>query len=268
MALSVVGMSQEQSSTADGLIQGSLVRFVFDPEEANYTKTFAQPSAGEESVLAGLREDTDLRSMLPDRQVEEGDRWSVPNSFLRDLLMPGGFLGLDTSQMEMGDLESEFGGELEGIGELVAQWMESSIEFYDEFFVGSCQAVHAGTLEKDGRRVARVELEIDFEPESDLIAPIESGMALVLDRLQEVELPADFSIDISRADLAMLYSGQVTVYWDLDANVLHSLRGELETETEFDFEMELIVEDESIGIAASIRASGPYEVEVTVRKGR
>lgn len=85
------------SMTSDLVGADLLVRF--DPDEEEVRIEVPEDSDLDESLLEGLREDLDLRALLPEGEVAEGDRWEVPAERLVDVLQPGGDLTLQPEDL-------------------------------------------------------------------------------------------------------------------------------------------------------------------------
>ena len=93
---------------------GKSVVFAWDDKAGKYDVAFAD-GVGEDEPLAGLVEDLDFRSLLPDGAVEIGAEWSVDPSFLHQLEAPGGTLPM---LFTGGEVEEYFGPDVEWEGEV------------------------------------------------------------------------------------------------------------------------------------------------------
>lgn len=108
----------ERSKTSP--LAGRTVRFDPDSSSAAWSASFVEPD-GEERLLAGLEEDTDLRAFLSDLPLEPGQRWKVPASALGALLHPGGDLELAaeedsaSARASQAQLRKNLAGEIEVI---------------------------------------------------------------------------------------------------------------------------------------------------------
>jgi hypothetical protein len=80
------GESDEQENDD---LAGKTVHFLWDEEEGAYTRSFAEGDEGDDEDLEMIAVDMDLRSLLPEIEVEDGDEWTVSGFPLLLVLMPG-----------------------------------------------------------------------------------------------------------------------------------------------------------------------------------
>lgn len=83
-------MHIEGPEAEESLLTGHTVLFQWDPEAADYSKTFDGEEEGQDAWLAGLEEDMDLRALLPRGKVKRGERWTVGTEVLNTIFKPGG----------------------------------------------------------------------------------------------------------------------------------------------------------------------------------
>ena len=255
MTISVMGQSDDQSMSADAAIVGSTVRFTWDPDAEVYDREFAEGSEGDPDRLARLEEDTDLRMLLPGREVVEGDEWEVGCVFLKHLLMPGGDLGWDPSSFGLDE------DELEEMEAFIEPMMERSMQLYDDLLVGNAKATYLGTEELDGSRVGLVGIEIDMDTTIDMTSWLEEMIGIAMEAVGDV--PEDFMLDIGLADVGMVVTGEGILRWDLERDLLHGLDLEVDTDWMFELEANGGAMGEYVDISFLVAGSGPYEVEVT-----
>ena len=84
-----------------GELEGKSVKFEWNEEDENYDVSYHE-SDGDEELLQGLGPDMDLRVLLPDGDVSEGDTWSIEADDLASVF----FFGTNFEDMEMGDGEN------------------------------------------------------------------------------------------------------------------------------------------------------------------
>ncbi|MDA1266113.1 MAG: hypothetical protein O2816_13615 [Planctomycetota bacterium] len=75
-------------------LDGTSVVYTWVPSDGNYGKYY-DALEGPEPALAELREDLDLRCLLPEGPVSVGQSWTVDAMDMHDVLEPGGQLALD-----------------------------------------------------------------------------------------------------------------------------------------------------------------------------
>jgi hypothetical protein len=76
-------------------LEGKAVVFTWDEETGRFDAAFAADHVGAADLLADLDEDMDLRRLLPERPVAEGESWSIDPRAFSAVLDPGGDLGLE-----------------------------------------------------------------------------------------------------------------------------------------------------------------------------
>lgn len=135
---------QEKSSE----LEGREVLFRWDADAEEYAAEFVE-EGGDAELLEDLEQDADLAGLLPTGDVEVGATWKVGVAEVRKLLSPGGdlaFVDEDGEDEDDGGLAEQFEENL--TGELTATWK--------------------GTSDVDGREVAVVELEGEFDTSAEL----------------------------------------------------------------------------------------------------
>jgi hypothetical protein len=87
--------SQDHDSEIGGTsaLAGKTVAFEWDSSAEEYAR-HEQGEAADESLLAGLVEETDMRSWLPPEETAVGSSWKLPAANLDALLRPGGDLAI------------------------------------------------------------------------------------------------------------------------------------------------------------------------------
>ena len=176
------GDTQEFDMISD--LAETTVRFRWDEEEEAFVAEAVDEEVDEE-LLAGLDEDMSLRGFLPDEEVEEGDSWEVDAAAYGRLMWPGGELGFY-------DVDGERSEEREDLGLQLRDSLEAEIS-----------ATLASIEDRDGTRVAVIELEIEAEASGSMERELENATenhTVILER----ELEG-------------------TLVWDLEAGVLVSL---------------------------------------------
>ncbi|MEE8468435.1 MAG: hypothetical protein V3T22_08270, partial [Planctomycetota bacterium] len=166
MVIEAMGQSEEQNPSGAGTspLEGETVVFTWDDEDEEYKVTFPEDAEGDEDLLANLIEDMDLRVLLPDGEVSEGDSWDIPLAGLVDVLAPGGDLKLDI----------DMDGAGAGMGSPPPEMMSNMREMFGDMLEGSATATFSSTRDVDGTTVAVIDIEIDIDTARDMTEFLES----------------------------------------------------------------------------------------------
>ncbi len=194
---------QEASSTIAGEeletislseLEGRTVRFLWDDEDEVYVvETSDDEDDIDEDVLAWLAEDMDLRLLLPDGEVEEGDEWEIDAAAYLTLMWPSGLLGFVDEGKAKDPVQRE-------LNEEVIENLE-----------GEGSATFEELREEDGVRLALISVELEIETWADS-AMEQEGV--------EIEIEVEISRDIT---------GEIL--WDLDHG--HLFAADLEADAEY-----------------------------------
>jgi len=204
---SMMGEQQNDMSFESDL-EGMSVLFTLD--DGDYKATFAEGEKGDEALLEGLVEDTDLRGFLPTKEVKEDDTWKVEPSAVKALLVPGGDLklrpsegneatpGLDSMNFSPSDMLSELEGTFE--------------------------ATFKGTRKEGDVQVAVIALAIECTSANDLTERMQS----MTDSMDD-QLPEGASMKVTAFDGEYEYEAEGELLWNLETGLLHGLQlsGEL-----------------------------------------
>lgn len=132
-------------SEEEDKLGGKTVRFEWDGGAESYKKSFVG-EAGDEEDLDVLREDLDLRVLLPEGEVTEGDTWRVDGIGMLELWLPG----VDVrAKLEGGDL-----------GEAPPELIASLMTLVEGL---SIECTYLGELEEGGTRLAQIGLVADVD---------------------------------------------------------------------------------------------------------
>ena len=176
----------EELSTSD--LEGRTVRFAWDDEEEEFVAEVAdEEDELDEDVLEWLLEDLDLRGILPDEKVEEGDEWEFDPAVYLAFMWPSGLLDFHVEEQQ------------EGPGDIDREIGQDTIEGIE----GTGKARFDGVREEDGVRVAVLQVEMSIETGADLTLNTEDG--------DEVEMEVAIERDLT---------GEIL--WDLEHGHFHS----------------------------------------------
>ena len=193
-------------------LTGTSVVWTWVPQEEGYGRYF-DSLEGKEPALEPLREDLHLRALLPEGPVEVGQSWSLDPLRMRDVLEPGGELGL----------------EADGGNALVRRNLGAGVG-------GGWHHLFSG------RATGSVEAELER---------VEDGQAFVKVRFDRVRYLADISkyvssmamtretqagLDIQGGRLTVDLVGEGTLVWDLARGRATSLQLDLDQTVDISFE--------------------------------
>lgn len=206
MKMEIAGQSRNQDGSVDAEseLEGKAVAFTWDAEKKEFKRAF-DPVGGEEKLLEGLREDMDLRALLPDGEVEEGAEWDLDPKELVDVLAPGGNMSLKPK---------DAGAEEMGMG---STGMENMAEIFGDDVAGKSKAKFAGMREVDGVQMAVVKITIDMKAKNDMT---ESAQ----EKIKESDLPPEIeSMELESVDVEFALEAEGEMLWNVAGGHFHSL---------------------------------------------
>ena len=245
MIIEAMGQSQEESPSGSGTseLEGQTVVFTWDEDEEEYKVTAPEGEEVEEDLLENLVEDMDLRVLLPDEEVGEGDSWDIPLAGLVDILSPGGDLKLD---MEM-DGQRAPGPSPE--------MMSNFREMFGDMLEGSAKGTFVEMREADGVRVAVIAIELEIDTARD--------MSEFLDEMLGEEIPPGMEFTMDRVDVEFALEATGELLWDLSGGHVHSMELEGDSMIAIDMEMSMDFGGQSMSMEMSMEMSGTMVTEVT-----
>lgn len=197
------GGGQSMDISASSELEGKTVLFSLGEDEEGYDVAWHE-SEGDDELLEGLKEDMDMRALLPEGPVAEGDSWEIEPSALASVLAPGGNLAL------VPELDEDFQG-MPGMGNMnqgLDQMLGDSLE-------GTATATFQGTREVDGVTVGVIALVIDIEGTNDMTEVVLEQMAEMPEEVGEISIEyMDVEVDIE---------AEGTLFWNLAGNHAHSM---------------------------------------------
>jgi hypothetical protein len=239
------GDDQEVPGSSE--LEGTSVLFTWNEDEEEYEPAF-EDGGGDTDLLEGLEEDMDLRALLPDGEVEEGDSWEIELRELESVFAPGGELSITPEDADEG--EQEIFEEIFGDG------LENALE---ELLDGSCTATYKGTYEVDEIEVGEIQMALEISSTADL-SELLQRIAESIGEQQDVEMP-EFVIDL--ADLSLDFEGEGVLLWNLEDGLLHSFEISGSGDIAFDLSIGVDVEGESHSADVSLELSGSWNQSVT-----
>ncbi len=242
VTIDMMGETQEQNTTGTGSseLEGTTVVFSWDADSEEYDKSFVD-GEGDDELLEGLVEDMDLRVLLPDGDVSEGDEWDIALGDLPEVLAPGGDLALD---IEIEGGESPMGGP-------DPTMMTNLREMFGDMMEGEATGRYMGTREIDGKKVGVIALKIDIETARD--------MSDIVGDLMGDQIPEGMEMNIDRMDVEMSMSGEGELHWDLKAGRVHAMKLTTDVEMAMDMEMGMDMGGQQMSMEMSMEMSGTVE---------
>ena len=240
------GALGQGTASAKSELVDSTVRFEW--EEGGWTKSWVGEESDEE-LLPALVEDMDLRELLPDGEIEEGDSWSVePGAFLA-LFAPGGDLALEFEfERPEGDARFQFIGLDAETGVSLRPYLQE----LEEQTSGSVTAEFEGSNKVEGRSLARIAIEfaLDFEHDSS---------NLLAERWEQIPMFDEIGLEMGEASTRVEASGQAQLIWDIEAGHASSfeLEGDLNLTLETEFEAR--IDPEVMDVLSSVELSGEIQ---------
>lgn len=170
--------TKEESSE----LSGKTVRFTWDEEQGKFETTW-EGDEGDDELLAGLVEDTDLRSCLPSGDVAEGDKWELDADAFRGMSDPGGDLALKEENDDEDDQK-------------LSRDLRDNME-------GKLDATFKGLREVEGGKYAVIALEGEIKTKAEKSESGGEGHS-------------------STMELALTFQVQGEILWDAAAGRAHS----------------------------------------------
>ncbi len=224
-----------QEPEGDNDLEGKSVQFLWDAKESEYKKSFHE-SKGDDALLESLDADMEVRALLPDKKVGEGDTWDVSGDDLAALFFPGGIAAGG------GDGSGE-GPDVEAITDEFAKQLETA---FKEFKV-TC--TYTGTRDAAGTKVGEITFVYDGKASLDL-DPI----------LKQAEEMGGGGIDMEFSSSAsMTLRGEGALLWDLATGVMYTY--EMKAELGLDVNIEAHAQQE--GMEFDVSMSGSIGGDVT-----
>lgn len=242
---SVMG-SGTPSGVGSSPLEGSTVHFTWDSDTESYEAAFAEGEEGEDELLEGLEEDLDLRTLLPEEELAEGDTYEIEVGAFADVIAAGGDL----------HLEIDVDGDMAGAG-MDPEMMTDFRRFFDEMLEGDATGKYVGARDMDGIKVAVIEIEVELNATADM-------SALAAESMGE-GLPDGASMQVNKLDVEMSYEGTGELHWNLAKGVIHGFSIEAQMTMDTDMEVDAVMGGQETTIASEIAVSGTVTNTVTTK---
>jgi hypothetical protein len=229
--------SQDSDSKAESELEGKTVRFTWDEEKSEYVKAF-EPAGGEEKLLEGLREDMDLRALLPDGEVEEGAEWELDPRELVDVLAPGGDLSLRPTEAEAASMS------------MGASGMENLADMFGDDVTGTSKAKYTGLREVEGVKYAVIRLTLDIKASTDMSEAAREALA------GQGPPEGTDGLEIDSMDVEFMLEAEGELLWDVANGHFHSLELSGTTGFKLDQAMRISVQGREMNMENTMEFAG------------
>jgi hypothetical protein len=239
--------SSESSTGSKSELEGSTVKFTWNEDEGEYVASFPDGD-GEEELLEGLEEDMDLRMLLPDGEVSEGDEWKLDPQALKSVLNPGGDLKLIPEESDDDDnmmgMNSDFG---------------DADDWFTEDLDGEVMATFSGMREtSDGDKVAAIAITFAISNAIDMTEDMREEM-------ENADLPPEAGeMEVNSMDIEIELEGECTLLWNVAEGYAHSFEMESDITFLVDINMGISAQGMDMEIEQSLEFSGSMNGSTTV----
>jgi len=248
MKVDMMGQVQENEDSKDlsSGLAGKKVTYTWDGEKSEYALAF-DPKEDNDELLAGLKEDMDLRVLLPQGEVKEGETWKVDVKQLGSVIAPGGDLKIKPKD-DAGE-ESPMGmGDMGGAGN-TNEWFDGEME-------GEANATFDGMREVEGKSFAVIKLEVKVKGKKDLTESAKEGM--------EKAAQEGMQMEMEKVEVSFEYEGNGELLWDTTANHVHSFEFTGPVKALLDIEMGLEMQGQSMTIGQGMELAGTTKLRISV----
>jgi len=246
--IEMMGQTQDQNHSGKGAseLTGKTVVFTWD-EEAKSFKTAFDPAEDKAELLKGLREDMDLRVLLPKSEVKVGDEWDVEPSDLVGVISPGGELKIKPE--EKAGAESPMGmGDMSG--------MSSMSDWLGEAMTGKAKAKFTGMREVSGHSYAVISLEVKVKGSKDMTDGVKAAI--------EKQAQEGMTMETKSVDVEFEIQGQGELLWDMEANYAHSFEFSGPASFRMDIAMNIEVQGQKMEIEQGMELSGTMALKLAL----
>jgi hypothetical protein len=246
MKMEMMGQTRDmdQSMTSESELEGKSVLFQWDAEKSEFKKAF-EPAGGEEKVLKGLREDMDLRALLPKGEVEADAEWEIDPKQLVDVFAPGGDLALRPKD----------GGEGMDMG---PSGMENLADMFGDDVEGTAKGKFTGMREVEGVQLAVIAVTLDVKAKTDMTEAVREAMS-------QGDLPPEVEkMEFESFDIEMEIAVEGELLWNAAAGHFHSLDLSGTTSFKSDQSMKMTVQGREMAIEQSMTFSGTTAFKASV----
>lgn len=220
-------------------LEGSAVEFQW--EDGEYQKSFYPGlKIGDDRHLDGLREDMDLRALLPNEQVIVGDSWEIDLTSLPDLLSPGGYMSWKVSNgSESWDL----------LDILQPRQMRELRKVLGSMLAGDAIVTYVSA--EDEHSELQIAIDVWTQEDADRLTELAQEMAAIWDPIELIDLRLDVRLE-----------AKGVAFWNSAENQIESM--ELSGQLENEFNLDLEWNNGYFSIQLSTISSAIFELSVEV----
>lgn len=238
----VAGQSQSNDKTVQSKSDLIGKTVVFAWEDDAYKKSF-EPAEDNAALLDPLEEDMDLRVLLPQGEVKEGEEWPIDVKKLVPILVPGGNLTLKPTESEGDDGGM---GPMSGMGGNMSEWLSDLLE-------GEAKAKFLGERSVDGGKFAAIHVTIKIKSSKDI-------SELVQEQLSKSKLPQVEAMHLDSMDVDLDLEGEGELLWDLAKGHAHSFELSGPAHMNMDMAMKLTAQGQSMNMQQIMQMSGTTNI--------
>ncbi len=206
MKMEVMGESHDQDKNvkAKSQLAGKTVVYTWDSDAKEYKKAF-DPAGENADLLKGLREDMDLRALLPENEVKEGDEWDINVKDLASVLGPGGNLSLVPDEKEGGGSDMSMTSGMSSMSEMLGDLLE-----------GEAKGKFTGMRDVGGTKMAVIKITVKISSSKDMTD-------IVAEAMKKTKMPAEMEMKFDHMDVDLKIEGEGELIWDLAGGHAHSM---------------------------------------------
>lgn len=206
MKMEVMGEShdQDKSVKAKSQLAGKTILFTWDADAKEY-KTAFDPAEDNADLLKGVKEDMDLRALLPENEVKEGEEWDINVKGLASIFGPGGNLSLVPDEKDA-----------EGMDPGMTSGMSSMSEMLGDLLEGEAKGKFTGMREVSGTKMAVIKVTVKISSSKDMTD-------VVAEAMKKTKMPAEMEMKFDHMDIDLKIECEGELVWDLAAGHAHSL---------------------------------------------
>lgn len=246
--IEIMGQSQDQSKSGKGTseLTGKTVVFTWDEDTKSY-KTAFDPALDKAELLKGLKEDMDLRVLLPKDEVKAGDEWDVEVSELAKVIAPGGELKIKPEEAKATDDPSGL-GQMSGMSG-ISDWLGDSIS-------GTAKAKFTGMRDVGGHSYAVIGLTLKAKGSKDLTEIVKSAI--------EKQAKEGMKMETKSVDVDFEIAGEGELLWDVEAGHAHSFDFSGPSSARLDIGMGLEMQGQTMDIQQGMSLSGTMTLKLGI----
>ena len=223
----------ESETANDSDLEGATITFEWNAKNGSYDLSSEDEGLNLDKI-SHAGEDTDLRSLLPEGEVEIGDEWQLKGPAVLSVLWPG----VDLAKAKQA-LASQMDGESIPfpIDEVIGELLETSV----------LQCTYTGSREDDGNTYQVIELASEVEQQME--------MGEILLEFIRTNSPSEADMDLT-ADVEIAAMLQGELLWDSAAGHFRQCDMEIELALLGTFDVSAEVQGNSVMGSAEVEASG------------